>query len=103
MPKKLKGPVYGVEWLEVEFGQRPEGWRLYMDKEDCIEKTKEASRNGPYTGGGGYFGPERPLQYFEIPVEGLDDDIKKKLLEKGVAHTNNWWNPKYKSNGTYID
>jgi hypothetical protein len=96
---KLVGPIYGVPWIEVEFGQRDEGWALFTDLEECKSETKEASRRGPYEGGGGYCGPVRPLTYYEIPVEGLDDEYVKALKKKGRCHTANRWYPKYKSRG----
>lgn len=98
----LKGPVYGVEWIEVEFGQRPEGWALFTDLKTCIRETKKASERGPYEGGGGYLGPERPLYYYELPVEGLKEEYLEALVEKGRAHTDNYWGPKYLGERHYI-
>lgn len=43
--------VFGVPWIEVEFGQRPEGWKLYKDRAMAISDTRRASFEGPYEGG----------------------------------------------------
>jgi hypothetical protein len=96
-PVDLKGPIYGVPWIEVEFGQRSEGWALFMDLNQCIRDTKKSAKRGAYSDsdGGGYLGPERPLGYYEIPVEGLELRYAKDLKEKGFAHTDNHWSPKY--------
>lgn len=92
--------VYAVEWIEVEFGSRPEGYKLFLDKDVCIRQTKEDSRNGPYDGG--YLGPVRSLMYIEVPFDSLEDDLKKKLLEKGTTFTDNNWGPKFNSKAFYI-
>jgi hypothetical protein len=94
--------VYGVEWLEVDFGQRPEGYVLFLDKEQCIKDTKEASYRGPYPGGGGYCGPVRPLTYVEIPFDSLEEDLQKRLEENGKAGTSNYWSPKFTGDKVYI-
>jgi len=99
---KLKGPVYGVPWIEVEFGQRDEGWALFTNKEQCIKATIKASKDGPYSDGGGYLGPERPLRFYEIPAEGLEKEYADALAEKGTVHTANRWSPKYKGPIQYI-
>lgn len=28
--------AYAVEWIEVEFGMRPMGYRIFLDLEECI-------------------------------------------------------------------
>lgn len=96
----LKGPIYGVPWIEVEFGQRPEGWALFVDLDKCIKDTKNASRKGAYEGG--YIGPERPLYYYELPIEGMNSKIVAELKLKGKTHTDNYWSPKYRGNMTSI-
>lgn len=98
----IEGPVFGVPWVEVEFGQRPEGWALFLDREQCIEETRAASKRGAYSDGSGYCGPERPLRFHEIPLEGLDAEYAQLLAEHGVAHTSNYWNPKYRSGPMYV-
>jgi hypothetical protein len=94
--KPLEGPVFGVEWLESEagWGQRPEGWRLFTDLEQCEQETRKASKNGPYSGG--YLGPARPLCCYEIPIEGLDKGYLEELEDKGRVHTSNYWKPQYR-------
>lgn len=86
--------VYAVNWIEVEFGQRNEGYHLYLDKADCIKSTKEASARGCYEGG--YYGPERPLIYVEVPWACLDAKHKKALKTKGSTTTANNWKPQFK-------
>lgn len=101
MPKAKKMvTVFGTPWIEVEFGQRPEGWKLYKDRAKAIEDTHRASREGPYDGG--YIGPERPLRLYEIPFDCLDDDTKAKLRKADTAFTSNYWTPKFKDSGTAI-
>jgi len=98
--------VYGVEWIEVEFGQRSEGYALFLDKDECIRSTKRSSQRGPYPSGspvrGGYYGPVRPLSYVEIPFDSLEPEDKKKLRKTGYAHTANRWSPKFKGTRNYI-
>lgn len=86
--------VYGVPYIEVEFGQRDEGWCLYMTKAKCIRRTKKDSESGPYDGG--YYGPERPLYYIEIPFDSLEKKYRDELEKGNVVHTLNNWHPKFK-------
>jgi hypothetical protein len=39
--------VFAVEYIEVEYGwgDRPEGYALYLDKDECVKQTKKASKN----------------------------------------------------------
>jgi len=99
----LKGPIYGVPWCEVEFGQRSEGWALFIDLEKCVEQTKAAAKRGAYGDGAGYLGPEMPLCYYEIPIEGLEEKYLKDLAKRGLTHTENRWNPKYRNQGHSIN
>lgn len=96
--------VYCVRWIEVEFGwgSRPEGCKIFTDREDCISSSRKSSANGPYEGGGGYYGPERPIEYQEIPFEALEPETQKLLIERleksedGVARVfskSNHWSP----------
>jgi len=93
--KKDMRVVYGVSWIEVDFGRRPEGYSLFMDKDKCIKDTKDASARGRYSGGGGYCGPERPLTYVEIPFDSLEPEYQERLEEHGACSTSNWWSPKF--------
>ena len=94
--------VYAVQYIEVEFGQRDEGYKVYSNLDECIKQTEEDSRNGAYEGGGGYFGPERPLYYYEVPIDCLDDEDKKAVIYKGRCFTDRRWQPKFKSNAKSI-
>ncbi len=62
-----KKEFYAVPWIEIEYGwgDRPEGYKIFDNLEDCINTTKEDSKNGSYSGG--YIGPIRPLYYYKIP------------------------------------
>jgi hypothetical protein len=91
----LKGPIFGVPWIEIEFGQRPEGWQLFTDEATCIRETRKSSKKG--SGGGSYVGPERPLCYYRIPLEGLDKNLREQLRKTGRTATDNRWEPTYKS------
>ena len=88
--------VFAVDYVEVEFGMRDEGTSLYIDLNHCKKETIKNSEKGVYKGGGGYYGPIRPLVYFETPFFSLEEKYKEKLRERGVAHTDNWWSPKFK-------
>lgn len=94
--------VYGTQWIEVEFGQRDEGWKLYKDRQKAIDDTKRASAEGAYEGGGGYMGPERPLRIYEIPVDCLEKETKADLKKHDSAWSSNHWKPKFKDSGTAI-
>ena len=92
--------VFAVEWIEVEFGQRPEGYKLFLDKGQCILDTKKASAVGAYDGG--YIGPVRPLCYVEIPYDSLEEDLKGRLDEFSVTFTSNYWRPKFSGDRVQI-
>lgn len=94
--------VYAVEFIEIDFGQRDEGYSLYLDKDVCIASTKKSSQAGPYSGGGGYYGPVRPLCYVEVPFDSLEPEYKKQLRKTGSCHTANRWSPKFKGARTLI-
>lgn len=90
--KKLK-TVYAVYWIEVEFGQRSMGYKVYSDVDACIKSTKKGSREGPYDGG--YIGPERPLAYMEIPYACLTSEMKTALKKTGVCWSDDHWSPEF--------
>jgi hypothetical protein len=92
--------VYGTPWIEVEFGQRDEGWKVYKDRQAAIDDTRRASAEGAYEGG--YIGPVRPLRVYEIPVDCLEKETKAALKKSGVAWTSNHWWPKFKDAGTAV-
>ena len=93
--------VYGVQWIEVDFGQRDEGYALFLDKEECISSTKKASEEGLIRRVG-YLGPVRSLCFVEIPFDSLESEHQEKLKEKGFCHTSNRWSPKFKGKRTLI-
>jgi hypothetical protein len=100
--KKAMKTVFGVQWIEVEFGERDEGFLLHLDREASIKSAREASEKGAYAGGGGYCGPERPIRVYEIPFDSLEKDLRAKLKKSGFALTDNHWKPKFKDSGTVI-
>jgi len=61
--------LYAVPWIEVEYGwgDRPEGFKVFDNLDECLESSKTSSENGNYDGG--YMGPERPMYYYETPDE----------------------------------
>lgn len=113
--------VYGVPWIEIDFGSRPEGWELFLHKEECVKSTLKASKDGSYNDGG-YYGPVRPLMYYEIPIDSIPYNLKNFLLiletnrkdkeeqQKPIPEdlneisvfTDDKWHPKFKDSGNYI-
>lgn len=75
--------LYAVEWIEVEFGSRPEGFKVFDSLEKCINQTIIDSNEGPYASGG-YFGPVRPLRYVitKDPIEGPFPKFVDELVTK---------------------
>jgi hypothetical protein len=63
--------LFAVPWIEVEYGwgERNEGYKIFDKIEECISSTKNDSETGNYSSGEGYFGPVRPLFYYEIADE----------------------------------
>jgi len=61
--------LYAVRWMDIEYGwgAKPDGFKIYDDLQQCIYDTKEKSESGNYEDG--YFGPERPLGYYETADE----------------------------------
>ena len=94
--------VYAAEIIEIDFVERPEGYSLYLDKDECIERTKKGSETGSYGEGGGYYGPVRPLSYVEVPWDSLEEDLRTQLNKKNRAHTSNRWSPKFRGKTEYI-
>ena len=94
--------AFAVEIIEVDFGERSEGWSIYRNRQTCIRNTRAGSERGAYGGGGGYYGPRRPLCYYEVPVESLPKDIQERLKKHSKAHTENSWWPKMKSDRILI-
>lgn len=94
--------IYAVPWIEVDFGQRDEGHKLYTDLDKCKIETRKASRDGP--GKDGYYGPERPLHCIEVPTVFLEEDLQANLKKRGgITWTKNHWSPRFKGNTIYID
>ena len=88
--------VYCVEHVEVEFGERPEGYKIFTNEQTCVSQTQEDSIRG--AGKGQYLGPVRPLQYYKVPFDSLDEEIKEDLSMSEVVLTHKNWTPQYKSN-----
>jgi hypothetical protein len=99
MAKPMK-VVYAVPWIEVDFGERDEGYKLFLDKDRCVAETKKDSREG--AGGGCYIGPVRPLYYVEVPFNSLEDSLKRGLKKHGSAHTSDHWQPAFTGKKEYI-
>lgn len=91
--------AYIVPWLESEggWGQRSEGYKIYLDLEFCKKDTKEASAKGYMPSCDTYYGPARPLRYFEIPLDAIPAGLRMMLAANGKAHSVGDWEPKYKS------
>lgn len=92
--------VYGTPYIEVEFGQRDEGWLLSNDVDQHIERIKNASSRGSY--GDGYYGPIRPLFYYEIPLDCVPMKGVAFLKMEDHFHTHNKWNPRFKGKKVLI-
>lgn len=79
--------LYAVPWIEVEFGSRPEGFKVFDSLEKCIEQTKVDQAKGAYSNGDGYFGPENPLRYYETrdAMDGPFPKFVDELISKSEA------------------
>lgn len=89
---------YGVQWIEVEFGQRDEGYKLFVSLKQAKERSEEDTKAGHYQGG--YCGPEKPLTIYEIPVDCLPDKLKRYIEaapDTGSIFSDNHWQPKLKA------
>ena len=93
--------AYAVPYVEVEFGQRDEGWKVWLDLPQCLIGTRQAIENGRYENGGGYWGPVRPGYCYEIPYVSLSPKDRKILKDTGWVFKNNLWQPQFK--GKRID
>ena len=78
--------LYIVPWVDVEFGwgSKPDGYRVYKNFDEMVTHTKESSKTG--LSNGGYYGPEKPLSYYEIPY---DKQIAKKTFVDDVEFKSN--------------
>lgn len=91
----LEDDVFGIPWIEIDFGQKPQGWKLYSDKRTAWAETSKASKDGSYSGG--YYGPVRPLMLYMIPRRSLDAKQIEALNVKGKVRTDDLWEPKFKA------
>ena len=48
----------------------------------------------------GYYGPERPVTVYEIPMECVPVNVQEKLLFNLSAFTDKSWQPKFKAKCT---
>jgi len=85
--------AYGTPWIEEEcgWGDRPEGWRLFLDREVAIRESKIDSIKGNYSSG--YIGPVRPLNIYEIKMDALEAKDITSLSKYRLAITRNYWSP----------
>lgn len=90
---------FAVPWIESEagWGQKPEGYKLFLDRDACIRETKKASNLFNKKDSKYYFGPVRPLVYYEVPMVCLPEAEVGRLKEKGECFTGAAWEPKFKS------
>ena len=88
--------VYGVQWIEREFGIRPEGFKIFTDLEACKVSSRKSVSEGTYSDGSGYLGPAS-LSYVIIPVECLEEYVRARLVTHPHAFSSNYWTPKMKS------
>jgi hypothetical protein len=67
IPKSL----YLVPWIETESGLlgKPEGYKVFETLEECINGTKKDNQDEECYYSGIYFGPVRPLCYYETPYD----------------------------------
>ena len=101
--------VYIVKWIEIEFGERDEGYKIFLYLEDCIQVSKLDSERGAYQGG--YCGPQRPIGYYETSWECLEEKTQESLRhavnagEGGIpwAFSTKQWEPHLKSEWTSIE
>jgi hypothetical protein len=84
--------VYGVKHIEVEFGQRSMGWKLYNDYSVCISDTKDCIKNQIDDC---YFGPVQPPYAVEIPYNSLGQKYQQALTQNGQVRTAIEWEPMF--------
>ena len=89
--------VYGVKWIESEWGLRDEGWKLCFCDLRAWSQARIDSANGPYPNNSGYCGPVRPLMVQEIPWDCLEPNDQQALLEADnlFVFTRNHYTPKF--------
>ena len=92
--------VYAVEWVEVEFGQCPEGYKLFLFENECVTQTLKDISNGSYQGG--YCGPARPTSYIKVPFNCLSQKTQHRLRLHFVTLTDKYWEPPFASARTFI-
>ena len=102
--------VYCVPWMEFEFGTRKEGYKIFIDENECIETTKQDRENGIHEEG--YVGPMIPLRYFKVPFECLEEGPQANIIgmiltqglveDKDVTWSSNNWEPEFKSKTIWI-
>lgn len=82
--------VYIVEFIEVEFGERPQGYRCFASYADAEVRARNVMADQVE---GHYYGPRKPLRIMAIPLDALPPAAQHKLLRTGVAHTDDSWHP----------
>lgn len=92
--KKLE-TVFGTPRIEVEDcgWDCPFGWRIWPTLIKARNGVRKDSADG--CGQGGYLGPIRPLQVYEIPISCLPESAKKVLRAGYPWSSDNHWNPKF--------
>lgn len=79
--------LYAVPWIEIETGWAPkdEGFKVFEDLAECRRSTFMSSAQGYYKDGSGYFGPRRPLHYYETTdeIEGPFPKFVEEIKFKG--------------------
>lgn len=84
--------AYVVEYVEVEFGQRPEGFVCFLSHEDAVARAKRDSEANDASGGY-YCGPVRPVLVTPIPWDQLPGKVASQLLRDGIGFTDRTWRP----------
>lgn len=84
--------AFAVEYIEVEFGERPEGYVCFLSAEEAWKRATADAETGRWEGG--YCGPRQPIGVQVVPWADLPENVAAEVLQKGVGFTERTWRPK---------
>jgi hypothetical protein len=84
--------AFVVEYIEVEFGERPEGYVCFLTFGEAIARATRDAQSGGWEGG--YCGPRKPIVVQPIPWSDLPKKAAAELLQNRIGFTERTWRPK---------